>query len=81
MPGRGGCVCPTKPGSLLELTTVSWFENGSGWKLVKSGSKVEPTGRRGEAIVKDIRISNGQMFICTVKNTMSGNDKCGNEID
>lgn len=81
MPGRGGCVCPTKPGSLVELTTVSSFESGSSWKLVKSGSKAESTGRRGEAIVKDSRIRKEQMFICTVKKNDVGNKKCGNEID
>lgn len=56
MPGRGGCVCSTKPGSLLEVTTVSSFENGSSWKLVNSGSEAESTGRRWEAIVVDSRI-------------------------
>lgn len=29
MPGTGGFVCSTKPGSLLVLTTVLSFESGS----------------------------------------------------
>ena len=57
MPGRG-CVCSTKPGSLLELATVSSFETESSWKSVKSGSKAESTGRRGEAVAVESRIRN-----------------------
>lgn len=50
-PGVGGWVCSTKPGSLLELTTVSTFETGSSWKLVKSEWEAESSnGRSGEAM-------------------------------
>lgn len=57
MPGRG-CVCSTKPGLLLELTTVPPFVTGSSWKSVKSGSEAESTDRRGEAVVVVSRVRN-----------------------
>lgn len=47
---------------------MSSFDTASSWKLlVKSGREAEPTGWRGEAIVKDSRIRNELMFICAVK--------------
>lgn len=74
MPGIGGFVCSTKPGSLLVLTTVSSFESGLRWKLLKSG-KAESSGRRGEAVVVENRIRNKRKFIFSVRQKNVGNKK------